>query len=216
MLSIPCVRTAEDRLFAEPNLGQQIEIPSPPPPDLVQLSVPDSSALQIFIQNTRQQFVGFAGGSMFWRLFVGSGFAVFVGALALILLGPNGKPVNMETTEPMTQVVDQQKQPTVRSIRSAPQNSSIELTVGVHEGADGPVPAEFDDPFVAANLVAPKVVNAINFTNASKGDTSRFVHQASHHPVTESAPAWLAGTIEEAVDSPQSTRKYERSRPSHR
>lgn len=153
---------------------------------------------------------------MFWRMFVGSGFAVFVGALTLILLGPNRKPVNTDTTEPMTQVVDQQRQPSVRPARSRSQNSSIELTVGTHEGDDGPVPAEFDDPFVAANLVSQKVVNALHVTNASKGDTSHFVHQASHRPVTDHAPVWLAGTIEEAMDSPQSTRKYERSRPSHR
>lgn len=214
MLSVPFVGTASDSIFAEPNLGQQLE--GTTPSDVVQLNVPDSGALQTFIQTTQQRFVGFASGSMFWRLFVGSGFAVFVGALTLILLGPTSELVTADATDSSLQAVDQQPQPTASAAVRQPPSGAIELTVSTQDGAGGPVPAEFDDPFVAANLVPTKTVHAVHVTSAGKGETSGLVYQASHRPASDASPAWLAGTIEEAVDSPQSTRKYERSRPSHR
>lgn len=212
MLSIPFIGTAADSIFAEPNLGQRLDATAPA--ELVELSVPDSSALQSFIQTSQQKIVGFASGSMFWRLFVGTGFAVLVGALTLILFSPTAEKVTAEATDSPPLNVDQV--PADSTVAHKPRPASIELIVSAPEGAGGPSPAEFDDPFVAENLVSAKTVHAVHLTNATKTETSGLVHQASHRQMGDGSPAWLAGTIEDAVDSPQTTRKHERSRPSHR
>ncbi len=219
MLSIPYVPSARDGVFTEPYLAFETEPAAIlPPASVVPLRVPEGNVLQNYVQNARQWFVDFAGCSLFWRLFVGSGFALLIGAITLMAFGPSAEQIRKlaaQSTVSNLKFVDQGASTDSKVAGRERQPAAIELTVATHEGTGGAVPAEFDDPFIDSNLVSGNIQHAIHHSHRT-GDQLDVVQQVSGRRATDSGPAWLAGTIENDVASTQPMRNHERSRPSHR
>lgn len=216
MLSVPCVRTASDNVFSDQSLSCHLDEvpPTAPPPatsapvrpkaEVVPLNVPETSTLQNIVLNWQQRFLKFLGGSMFWRVFVGCGFAVFVGALTLLVFGPNPEQAKQEETKAKLSsmpAVDQAAPSEPRRVGQPPRESPIELTVSTQD-SDGPIQAQLDDPFIEENLVHGKVVHAVHLANADQDDSGA-VQTVSHQQPRTSTPVWLSGTIEAEDDTPQ-------------
>ncbi|MDB5341113.1 MAG: hypothetical protein JWN70_6732 [Planctomycetaceae bacterium] len=133
-----------------------------------------------------------------WRLFVGSGAAVFIGALTLILLGPS--PEQLESDETANAVsklrpVEQGRvTPAGESGPSAAQ-STVQLTVSTSENGDRAEPAEFDDPFTEANQVPAKVTRAMHFADQSNDFDKTEIQPVSRQRAGDQ-PTWLSGTID--------------------
>lgn len=221
MLAVPRVPTAD---------GQNVDSPAPgvaaraeprlrqaPEYQTVPIIEPDASPLQNLVQNGRQHILNLVGGSRFWRLFVGGGFAVLVGAITLIVLepraemglsSPNAEPTKSKPAAllPAEGVIADQSQ------AGRPE---IQLVVGETDGAAGQQPAEYMDPFVEANLVKAGVQHAVHHTDATE-DPSQLIRQVANQGQAEPAPAWLSGTIETDEGLHQPLRNHERSRPSDR
>ncbi len=224
VLSIPCVPTSTstattDDVFEERNLGYSVDTPAAT--GVVPLSVAESSLLQNYVQNTRQWFVEFASGSVFWRLFVGSGFAVLIGAITLLVLGPSPEQIRQaaaKSTSSSLNVIDQGSPSKSVAGDGQSQPSAITLTVGTQENG-GPVKVEVEDPFIESNRVTPGVRHAVYSSADGDGKPPEVIRQIAQRTVTMSepqGPAWLSGTIEDAGDAIQPQRKHERIRPSHR
>ncbi len=186
----------------------------------VPLSIPEANLLQSFVQEARQRGIDLAGGSVFWRLFVGSGVAILMGAVTLILLGPSED--RMQDDE--TATVASTPHPIVKTPASQTEdshaktaNARIQLTVSKapHSGA---APADYDDPFTADNLVSAKVNQAIHLIDPSNAPEHTAIQSVSHSQTVLAQPAWLSGTIdiEDNAEPAPLQRKYERSRPSNR
>lgn len=213
MLSVPFVAVAGAGGLSDPNLSLEAE--QAVPRTVVPLNVPDGGRLQNYVQNTRQWFVDLAGSSLYWRLFVGSGFATLLGAVTLLFLGPNpeqARKLAAESAISNLEFVDQEAPSNSNAPSRERRPSAIELTVGAHDGAEGPVRADFDDPFVDRNRVTANIQHAIHVS----GEQSAVVQQVSAQRQKSSQAAWLSGTIEIDVDANQPMRDHERTRQSHR
>jgi hypothetical protein len=224
LLSIPTLDAIGDRLFS----ASHVEFDAPPAATasiaasatVVPLSIPEANVLQNFVQGTRQRVIALAGGSVFWRLFVGSGVAILMGAVTLILLGPSEDRLQDDETA----AVAASPRPIAGPLANQPgdshakiANARIELTVNESPHA-GPVPAEYDDPFTEANLVTAKVNPAIHLIDSSSESNRNVIQPVSRTQTVQAQPAWLSGTID-IDDDPQPAplkRNYERSRPSNR
>jgi hypothetical protein len=199
LFSIPSLSTEGNELLTGPAVDQGAptdHVARRIPPAIVPISVPEANVLQTLIHGTKQRFLDLASGSLTWRLFVGSGVALFVGAVALILLGPSPEQLQSEkTTQTISnlQVVDQQD---VSRSDGVARNSAIQLTISTSENGDAAEPAEIDDPFTAANQVPPKVVQAVHLTDSSDDTQGPAIQTVSHSGTAARQPAWLSGTIE--------------------
>lgn len=226
LMSIPEIRSASDDLLSHPSVEERTPSPKPysyakPKVSIVAISSHEPSRLQLLIQGARQRFIELMGGSVFWRLFVGSGAAIFIGSATLLLLSPNAEQITSnETSHPPTGLHDvhQESSADKKSPAAPVANSGVELTVSSTTQGDVPIPAEFDDPFRIENQVTPKAIPAVHYTEAEAGLAPTHIQPVSQVRVAVDQPAWLAGTIdvEEDGDSGQLKRKHERSRPSHR
>lgn len=167
------------------------------PSRTVPLIEPDASPLQNFVQNGRQGFLSLVGGSRFWRLFVGGGFAVLVGSITLIVLEPRpqaaapsgSKPAESKVTAPLAR--DSAVADSAESGRS-----EVQLVVNETTGPAGQQSAQYMDPFVEENLVGSGVEHALHQSDAATDRASRKVRQVADQHELESGPAWLSGTIE--------------------
>lgn len=206
IFSIPALNIAGDELFTASQHfdhdGPSANLPlETAPAAVVPISVPEANGLQNFVQGAKQRFIEVAGGSLLWRLFVGSGVAVFIGALTLILLGPNPEQVKSdETVSAVAKLssVDQGLTTTTAAAddgQASSGNPAVELTVSTSENGDRAVPAEFDDPFTEANQVPAKVTRAMHFADQSSDWDQAEIQPVSHQRVGNQ-PAWLSGTID--------------------
>ena len=224
LLSIPALDAVGDRLFSTSHVeldAPTVATVSASGAAVVPLSIPEPSVLQSFVQETRQRLIVLAGGSVFWRLFVGSGAAILMGAVTLILLSPSEDRL---LNDDETAAVASSPRPIAESPatqtganHAKAERARIQLTVNDSPHA-GPVPAEYDDPFTAANLVSVKVNHAIHLDDQSGAPDRTVIQPVSHSPTVLAQPAWLSGTIdiEDGAEPVPSKRKYERSRPSNR
>ncbi len=200
IFSIPSLNAVGDELFTTPHFehdGPVADIPlETASAAIVPLSVPEASGLQNFIQSTKQRFIEVAGGSLMWRLFVGSGVAVLIGAVTLVLLGPNPEQLKSDETVSAVSKLSSVDQGLVAGDRGPDAgNSAVQLTVSTSENGDRPVPAEFDDPFTEANQVPAKVTRAMHFADQSS-DWDKTEIQPVSHQRAGNQPAWLSGTID--------------------
>ncbi len=222
LLSIPALDVIGDRVFTASHLDQDAATDAAKSvtgtASVVALSIPEANLLQAFVQDAKQRVIDLASGSVFWRLFVGSGVALLIGAVTLVLFGPSRDQIQSDETADVAshlRTVDQTPdKPTVKSLSKA-SSSRIELTVN-QSPQEGAAPAEFDDPFTAAKLVSPQVQQAVHFADSS--DHDGVIQTVSHTKPVVSQPVWLSGTIdvEDNVDQTPLKRKHERSRPSNR
>lgn len=220
VLSIPRVTTAADDVFTERDLGYDVDLPSTKaaPTEtaaietnsartataaVVPLSVAESSTLQNYVQNVQQWFVDFAGGSLVWRLFVGSGFAILIGAVTLLVLGPSPEQIRKaaaESTASNLKVVDQELTTKSAVNDRQPVSSNVTLTVGTHQGAAGQMPVEVEDPFIESNRVTPAVRYAVYSSDAAGEASPEVIQRVSQRVAIGRGPAWLSGTIENTGD----------------
>jgi hypothetical protein len=183
------------------------------PGSRIHLSPIESTLVQEGVRRLKSQLLGFAGGSTTWRLFLGSGIAVLIGAVTLVVCGP--MPQEPQITKTRTSLADE----TAASQSSPP--PEIELTVSTSETHSGQVPAEYIDPFVPENQVQPKHMHALFSVDRENSSERSHIHQVSRRSDTSASPAQLTGTIEthdESAPTPtlNPLRKYERSRPRNR
>ena len=226
LMSIPPLRAAGDQVFSQPDLEFKTPASLPtgtasPKGSVVALCTHEASGLQVIVQGAKQRFVDLMGGSIFWRLFVGSGVAIFIGSATLLLLSPTADQLaSNDTHGPVTDLAagHQDAAATEQAAVAPVANSAVELTVSSSVTGDVPVPAEFDDPFKIENQVTPKAIPAVHFTDSQSDMEPSNIQPVSQQRITVDQPAWLAGTIdvEEDGESGQLKRKHERSRPSHR
>lgn len=214
IFSIPSLKPFDDELCSVQDrelaaLTADISAPSASAA-IVPLSVPEANVLQTLVQGSKQRFIDLASGSVFWRLFVGSGVALFIGAVTLILLGPNPEQLKSDETAKTIsnlRTVDQGPVALKSSPIAAKANSSVELTVSTGENGDRAEPAEYVDPFTEANQVPAKVTQAVHFDDPmSRGQRSAI--QTVSRETNGRQPAWLSGTIdlEDDEDAVQSKR----------
>lgn len=214
ILSIPSLKTVDDNLSAARD--RDLEAPSAEisstlaPAAIVPLSVPEPNVLQTLVQGSKQRFIDLASGSVFWRMFVGSGVAMFIGAVTLILLGPNPEQLKSdETVKTVSNLhpVDQGPAPQTSSPNTARANSSVELTVSTSEKGDRAEPAEYVDPFTEANQVPAKITQAVHFDDPLSREQRPAIQTVSRQ-TNGHQPAWLSGTIdlEDDEDAVQSKR----------
>lgn len=214
ILSIPSLKTVDDDLYSARD--RDLEAPSadisltPAPAAIVPISVPEPNMLQTLVQGSKQRFIDLASGSVFWRMFVGSGVAMFIGAVTLILLGPNPEQLKSdETVKTVSNLrpVDQGPAPQTSSPNTARANSSVELTVSTSEKGDRAEPAEYVDPFTEANQVPAKITQAVHFDDPMSREQRPAIQTVSRQ-TNGHQPAWLSGTIdlEDDEDAVQSKR----------
>lgn len=216
MLAVPRLPTAKPLVEVK-----TVKLPAaqrdPSKYQTVPIIEPDASPLQNLVQNGRQQFLNLVGGSRFWRLFVGGGFAVLVGAITLIALEPRAEMARPSSSAEPTKASPAAQLPAegVIADQSKGGRPEIQLVVGETDGPAGPQPAEYMDPFVEENLVKAGVQHAVHLTD-STDDRERLIRQVANQGQAEPAPAWLSGTIETDEGLHQPLRNHERSRPSDR
>lgn len=199
MLSVPLISSTSTPSAVPPSAA-----------DLVKIALPRSNPLQSAVQGARQRFIDVARGAFFWRLFVGSGTAILLGAVVLVCFSPDHQPSRSTHND---SGLNQSGQPSsTQSAQFTTAGPAIELTVHSNESGRTQSPAEFDDPFRVENLVQPKVVHADHRQSANLRAVVRPVSHTSKQP---KPPVWLSGDIE-VEDSVSPPRKHERTRPSHR
>lgn len=198
----------------------------------IRLSPPESSWIQEGVRCLKSRTVSLASGKLAWRFFLGSGVAIFIGAVTLMVLGPSAKRIDVTTQQGSPEIPASGTSSESPSPPGRPA-SEIELTVTTSEGAGGQVPAEFVDPFVPENQVQPKYVHAVHSRDLNSPAESSQIHTVSQSRSvieTQSAsqvrrptsrPVHLTGTIEATEDvtitpSSKPPRNYERSRPRDR
>ena len=203
LFSIPPLRSIGDELFSASHFDHETSVDDVAqvisPTAIVPLSVPDANPLQTFVHGAKQRFIDLAGGSVFWRLFVGSGVAIFFVAVTLILFGPNPARVGSdETADSIGKLrpVDPGAVTQADGSRVAGPKSAIQLTVSASANGGRAEPAEFDDPFVAANQVPAKVAQAMHYTDPLNGLDETVIQPVSHPGTQPGQPAWLTGTID--------------------
>lgn len=221
MFSIPGFQTSKpdiDSQSRSSQAGHDSKTSQGKSSTVVDIKLPASNVLQSTIQGARQRFIDLAGGSLFWRTFVGSGVAVLIGAITVVLLGPAAQPASEKSeTSAFGDQAGALPGDANFTRRGATEAGppTVQLTVGTVENG-GPQPAEFDDPFTAENQVPAKIVNAVHFVDRTQGEAGSVIQQVSQQRPVSGQPAWLSGTIEAVEDPVQPMRKHERTRPSHR
>jgi hypothetical protein len=223
LLAVPDVTVRPDQVFSERqfNLNQPVPISKPLSATCrIPLSPADSTVFQEGVRRLKRSLLEIVGGSLSWRLFLGSSVAIFIGAVTLTFVGPaspTSQQMNSKSTRQESAVSSKPTEPTEAATDSKP----IQLTVNTSETNSGQEPAEFDDPFVPENQVKPKYIHALHLATRNGVPEPGTIRQVSRRNSLKSRPAELAGTIEVTDDAtpPPSLnplRNYERSRPRDR
>jgi hypothetical protein len=223
LLAVPDVTVRPDQVFSERDLDLDQPIPISKPLSAtcrIPLSPADSTLFQEGVHRLKRSLLNLVGGSLSWRLFLGSSVAILIGAVTLTFVGPaspTSQQSDAKSTRQETAVSPKPAAPT-----EAPTDSKqIQLTVSTSETNVGQEPAEFDDPFVSENQVKPKYIHALHLATRDGVPEPGAIRQVSRRRSLKSRPAALVGTIEVSDDAtpPPSLnplRNYERSRPRDR
>lgn len=170
----------------------------------IHLSPSESTRVQEGMGRFKSSLIGLASGSLAWRLFLGSGVAVFIGAVTLIFLGPT--PPTPTSTHSKTgkktvrQVQASTETPTTAEISAV--RSPIQLTVNATEDPPGQAPAEYVDPFIPENQVHGHNVHALHLVKQGDPAEQNVIRQVSRSRRVSAGPARLAGTIETNDEPP--------------
>lgn len=221
LLAVPNLVGSANQLSAERKSNSEQATHSKPlsATGRIPLSPAESTLFQEGVRRLKLSFLCVVGGSLFWRLFLGSSVAVFIGATTLACMNPTSPtaPSNSRSAGPITASNSEPSQP----IPSTVEQPKIELTVSTSDINSGQEPAQYDDPFVPENQVQPKYLYALHLATQNESQEAGVIRQVSRRRSLSSRPASLHGSIEtneESTQLPSLTplRNHERSRPRDR